>query len=105
MCGAGFVRGVQYIWYRDPVYNSQRWWGGSRLNGAAHQNRSATATHREGGGCPRRARAPTPWLGKENDGMDADETGGESHVVEVEFNQQQDVILQYLREQGGYGTE
>jgi hypothetical protein len=37
--------------------------------------------------------------------MDADETGGESHVVEVEFNQQQDVILQYLREQGGYGTE
>jgi hypothetical protein len=31
-------------------------------------------------------------------------TGPQQHVVEVEFNQQQEVILKRLQEQGKYGT-
>jgi len=37
--------------------------------------------------------------------MAAENASGEPHVVEVEFNQQQDVILKRLRESGEYGTE
>jgi len=37
--------------------------------------------------------------------MQADGARGESHVVEVEFNQQQDVILERLRESGQFGTD
>ena len=37
--------------------------------------------------------------------MQGDGDRGETHVVEVEFNQQQDVILKRLRESGEYGTD
>jgi hypothetical protein len=37
--------------------------------------------------------------------MQTDSSGAETHVVEVEFNQQQDVILKRLRESGEFGTE
>jgi hypothetical protein len=37
--------------------------------------------------------------------MQADGDRGEAHVVEVEFNQQQDVILKRLRESGQFGTD
>ena len=36
--------------------------------------------------------------------MKPDDDAGEARVVEVEFNQQQDVILERLRESGKYGN-
>jgi len=37
--------------------------------------------------------------------VQAEEAHDEPHVVEVEFNQQQDVILKRLRESGRFGTD
>ncbi len=37
--------------------------------------------------------------------MQADGDRADTHIVEVEFNQQQDVILERLRESGEFGTD